>query len=497
MAGHSHLLSPLTMAESLTAGTTGALTHPKHLQVLSDELVQLWRKDPGWPRRLMVFMPPRHGKSETCSHWYPAWNLALDPATKIILCSYADELAAQFGRFTRRTVEKHLPVLGVRIQEDSRAVHRWETKDGGGMITAGVGGPISGKGGDLLIIDDPVKNADEAASPTIKEKIWNWYTTTFLTRGESPDTLMLLIMTRWAVDDLAGRILDGEEGHLWRVVSLPGEAKEDDPLGRSEGEPLWDKFGSDFYASRRREMGAVQFGALYQQEPVPDSGLAIPEAWWRYYDKLPDEFDQIVLSWDTTVKDLASSDYCCGGAWGRSGADYYLLDLTHERLNFPDTCDAIRQMKQRFPTCRQVLIEEAASGPQVIQVLAHEIPGIVPIPPVGAKSVRLHWAVNSVAGLIEAGRVYLPEGHRLVKELTKEFKDFPNGKHDDYVDMTTQGLNFLQPRGWTYEGKKAREVKPPENAQEAMSRDYWGKIHKRLKDAEKGQPEKFDSLPGF
>ena len=130
-------------------------------------------------------------------------------------------------------------------------------------------------------------------------------------------------------------------------------------------------------------------------------------------------------------------------------------------------------------------------------MLAHEMPGIVPIPPVGAKSVRLHWAVNSVAGLIEDKRVFLPRASRHSKELVKEFKDFPSGKHDDYVDMMTQGLNFLQPRGWNFEGAEKRKVEPPKNSHEAMSRDFWGKIHKRLGDIEKHQPERLDEMPGF
>lgn len=498
MAGHSHLLSPLTMAESLTAQSKKPLGHPLHLQVLADELVQLWKGEPGWPRRLMVFMPPRHGKSETCSHWFPAWNLALDPSLKIILCSHTAELAVDYGRATRRTVEEHLPVLGVRLMEDSRAVHRWQTKDGGGMVTAGVGGPITGKGGDLLIIDDVLKNAEDAASPTIKQKIWDWYVTTFVTRAEAPDTPMVLIMTRWAVDDLAGRILDSEDGPNWRVVSLPGLAEEGDPIGRVEGQALWpEKFDEEFYADRRKTMGKVAFGALYQQRPVPEEGLAIPPEWWQWYDKEPEAFDEILFSWDTTFKDLATSDFVCGGAWGRVGAGYYLLDIVHERMNTPETMRQIRAMRLRRPDGRRTLIEEAASGPSIIQLMAHEIPGIVPIPPVGSKSVRLHWAVNSVAGLIEAGQVFLPRANRYAKELVKEFKDFPNGKHDDYVDMSTQALRHLMPHGWVHEGRKAREVKPPENALEEMSQKYWAKIHDRLKAIEKHQPDRLYDMPGF
>jgi hypothetical protein len=325
------------------------------------------------------------------------------------------------------------------------------------MVTAGVGGPITGKGGDLLIIDDVLKNAEDAASPTIKQKIWDWYVTTFVTRAEAPDTPMVLIMTRWAVDDLAGRILDSEDGPNWRVVSLPGLAEEGDPIGRVEGQALWpEKFDEEFYADRRKTMGKVAFGALYQQRPVPEEGLAIPPEWWQWYDKEPEAFDEILFSWDTTFKDLATSDFVCGGAWGRVGAGYYLLDIVHERMNTPETMRQIRAMRLRRPDGRRTLIE-----------------------------------------LIEAGQVFLPRANRYAKELVKEFKDFPNGKHDDYVDMSTQALRHLMPHGWVHEGRKAREVKPPENALEEMSQKYWAKIHDRLKAIEKHQPDRLYDMPGF
>jgi predicted phage terminase large subunit-like protein len=481
---HEHLLSPLQLGIALTTDDKEPLGAPRHLKLLSDELVQLWKREPGWPRKLMVFMPPRNGKSETCSHWFPTWNWALDPATKVIFTSYESEFAAGYGRACRRTVEKHMPVIGVKLMEDSKASHRWETSAGGGMETAGVGGPITGKGCHLLIVDDPVKNAEEATSKVIKDKVWEWWKTTALTRLDRMDSICVLIMTRWAQDDLAGRILASETADQWRVVSLPALAEADDPLGRTPGEALWpDRFNEEWLAIRLKEMSSAPFAALYQQRPAPAEGFAISPEWWQWYDEPPklEDFDEILQSWDLTFKAIATSDFVCGGVIGRIGGDYYVLDCVHDRLNTPETIRAIQAVSKRWPTAYRKLIEEAASGPAVIQLLSHEMPGIAPIPPVGSKAVRLHWGVSSVAGLIEGRRVWLPASARWAKELVNEFRDFPNAAHDDYVDMLTQGLTYLMPRGWVAESAALRAEKPPQTTREVLDRKLWKKIHEKIK----------------
>ncbi len=493
---HSHLLSPLSLGIALTAGTLKPHYAPKHLQLLDQELVQLWRKEPGWPRNLMVFMPPGHAKSETCSHWLPAWALALDPTWRVIFASYEADFAKKWGRDTRTTCEEFMPLLGVRIMDDTRAGHRWETKEGGGMVTAGVQGPVMGRRGDLLICDDPIKNAQEAGSVKIKEAAWDWWNTTFMTRRDSPDSLVVLIMTRWALDDIAGRILSGETADEWRVISLAALAEPEDVLDREEHEALWpEKFPRDFLESTRRAMGTPTFNALYQQHPVPLEGFAIDPSWWQWYDEVPDHFDQIILSWDTTFKDVATSDFVCGGAIGRAGNRFYALDCVHLRMNTPSTIREIRAMNTRWPQNKVILIEEAASGPSIIQLLHHELPHILPVPTTGGgKQIRLHWQVNSVAGLIENRQVYLPNGSRWARELVNEFRDFPLAPHDDFVDMLTQGLNFLQPRGWSFERKQAGKIEPPKSERERMSRDMWRKIHKGMKKREKDVP--LTAFPG-
>jgi len=199
-SSYAHLLSPLALAMAATASDPRPYTYAAHLDLLSQKLVKLRMREPGTARSLLVTMPPRHGKSELCSHWFPAWAIAVEPADKVILTSYEAEFAASWGRKVRRSVHDHYPILGARIMEDSRAAHRWETGDGGGMTTAGVGGPITGRGAPILICDDPIKNAEEANSKVLRDSLWEWWTTTFLTRmepdhhGNEPIVILILCM---------------------------------------------------------------------------------------------------------------------------------------------------------------------------------------------------------------------------------------------------------------------------------------------------------------
>jgi predicted phage terminase large subunit-like protein len=421
---------------------------------------------------------PTHN-SEMCSHWFPVWGLGLDPTTKIILASYEAEFAKTWGRKTRGSVHDGYPMLGARIVEDSRAAHRWETTAGGGMVTAGVGGPITGRGCNIGIVDDPIKNAEEANSEVIRQNIWDWWTTTFLTRLE-PDRqgrepIVILIMTRWHEDDLAGRIMASEEFKLWRHINLPALAEPDDALGRLEGEALWpERFNETTLAGKHAEGGSRAFAALYQQRPSPAEGSAIQKAWWKWYDDAPplDEFDQIVQSWDPTFKDASSSDFVAGGVWGRKGSDFYLLDCEHRRLNGPDTLKAIATMDERWPRARYLLIEDSASGTMIGQILHRERGHVIMVQTKGrSKEVRLHWGVNSVAAIIERGRVWLPRGRTFSMKLVEEAANFPHGTHDDLLDMAVQAIQHLMPAAWADEGMaaEARRNAAPATPREAYN----------------------------
>jgi predicted phage terminase large subunit-like protein len=474
---YAHLLSPLALAVTATRDDPQPYVHARHLEMLSDRLVRLHAREPGQPRRLLVTMPPRHGKSELCSHWFPVWGLALDPTTKIILASYEAEFAKTWGRKARRSMTDAYPMVGSRIVDDSRAAHRWETTAGGGMCTAGVGGPITGRGGNILICDDPIKNAEEANSQTIRDNIWEWWTTTFLTRLE-PDRLgrepiVILIMTRWHEDDLAGRIMASEEFKFWDHLNLPALAEPEDELGRREGEALWpERFSEATLESRRQEIGTRAFTALYQQRPSPAEGAAILRSWWQWYDDAPplDEFDQIIQSWDPTFKDAASSDFVAGGVLGRMHDAFYVLDCEHNRLNGPGTLDAIYGMDRAWPRARYLLMEDSASGSMIGQLLQRERGYVVMIGTKGrSKEVRLHWGVNSVAAVIQRGKVFLPRGRSWAMKLVDEAANFPNGQHDDLIDMLVQAIEYLMPAAWASQSiaEAAARRAPPNTPREA------------------------------
>lgn len=473
------LLSPAALATTLTKLDTDPWYAYEHHRLLSRELVALHARLPGARRHLMVMMPPRHGKSELCSHWFPVWNYALDPRCKIIMCSHSQELATKFSRSVRKTVREHYPMIGARMLEDSRAAHRWETTEGGDMFAAGIGGGISGRGANVLILDDPVKDAEAANSQQIRENTWDWWQTTFLSR-RAPDAIVLLIMTRWHEDDLAGRLLR-EEPELWQVLKLPALAEEDDPLGRQPGAALWPvnvdgevrKDFDEVGLALTKKRGSRAFNALYQQRPSGVEGLGIERAWWRWYDedpqKVAEQCDVVIQSWDTTFKDTDSSDFVAGLVLGRLGQRVFILDAMQEHLNAPNTMRAIRGMKQKWPQAKRILIEESANGPAIIQMMEAELPGIMPVRAKGSKTVRLHWGVSSVAGFIEDGNVFLPRKHvkhsdeakchvEVANELQAEGAAFPHGAHDDLVDACVQGVSFLIPQGWAALRKWGKEI---------------------------------------
>lgn len=238
-----------------------------HLNYLSHKLMELVEK----PLRLLVSVPPRHGKSELVSHWLPVWFIANWPSHRVIEVSYEADFASTWGRKARDTILGNSQGLGVKIREDIQATNAWETVEGGGMITAGVGGPITGRGANLLVIDDPIKNWEEAHSVTVREAIWNWYRSTARPRLE-PEGSIVIMMARWHREDLIGRLLL-EDKEPWDYFALPALAQKDDPLGRVVGIPLWpERYGLDALEKTRLDIGEDAWKSLYQQAPETVAG---------------------------------------------------------------------------------------------------------------------------------------------------------------------------------------------------------------------------------
>ena len=276
--------------------------------------------------RIVLSVPPRHGKSWLVSKFTPVWYLTLNPDHNVILTSYEAGFAASWGRTVRNIMQENAVKLGVDISNDSHAADRWNTTEGGGMVTAGVGGPITGKGGDLIIIDDPVKNWEDAMSHTMRQRAIDWWQSTLYTRAE-PNASIIVLMTRWHENDLAGWLLSPENENFkdWKEIRLPAAAEFNDPMGRAMDEPLCpERYGKEALASIKTSVGSQKWAALYQQRPSALEGNIIQRAWLKYYTSAPTHADEWIQSWDLTFTGKSTSDFVVGQCWCRVGSQKYL-----------------------------------------------------------------------------------------------------------------------------------------------------------------------------
>lgn len=408
-------------------------------QLLAEKLEAVERGD---IQRLIVTMPPRHGKSMTITETFPSWFLGRSPNKRVIISGYGDSLAQRFGRYNRRKIEEFgEDIFDIKVSRDNSSVTNWGLEGHrGGILSSGIGGTITGEGADLLIIDDPIKNRQEANSITYREKVWQEWQNTLLTRLTSTGRV-IIIMTRWHEDDLVGRLLKQESGK-WEVINLPALAEsENDLLGRQIGEALCPELGFDeaWAAEKKKEVGSQTWAALYQQRPSPQEGGILKRGWWKFYKQPPGDFHEIIQSWDMAFKDTQKSDYVVGQVWGRVGANKYLLDQVRGRMDFVTTLNAVRSLSAKWPEARKKLIEEKANGAAVIATLKNEISGLIPRNPTDSKEAR----AVAVSPEIEAGNVYLPDPSiaSWVHDFIEECAAFPNSTHDDQVDAMTQALN--------------------------------------------------------
>lgn len=413
----------------------GYYRHAAHTLLICERLQELVEEG---KKRIMVFMPPRHGKSMTVTETFPSYYLGRNPDKRVIISAYSDDLAIDFSRRNRQKVEEYgREIFGVKVAKDKAAVKAWDIAEHrGGLVAAGIGGTITGKGADVLLIDDPVKNDAEAQSITYRDRVYNEYKSTLLTRLQAGGSV-ILIMTRWHEDDLAGRLL--AESKEWNVISLPAECdSEDDLLRRQIGDPLWADGGYDkaWIAESKIALGSRVWTSLYQQRPSVEKGNIFKRDWFKRYSKLPEHIDYWTQSWDFTFKDSSSNDYVCGGVWAKSGANHYLVYRIKERIDFVKSLEAIQRVTALYPQAAAKLVEEKANGAAIISMLRSKLPGIIPINPTASKEGR----ANSVTPFFEAGNVYIPSDAVWAEDYINELLSFPNGAHDDQVDMTSQYL---------------------------------------------------------
>ncbi|MFP5236978.1 MAG: phage terminase large subunit [Acidobacteriota bacterium] len=410
----------------------------KHHSLLMRKLEAV---EAGKIRRLMIFMPPRMGKSCTTSEIFPAWYLGRHPDRSIITASYSQEFVEGFGRKVRNyaadpRTRAVFPEL--QLAEDSQSVRRFDTTAGGSYFAVGRGGAITGRGGHLLLIDDPIKDMEEARSETIRRQLHDWYSSVLYTRRQ-PETAIVLVQTRWHCDDLAGHLLREQPEENWEILNLPAIAEVDEGW-RKPGAALWpERFPLEELESTRRVLGSAAWSALYQQRPVPEEGAIFKAEWWQRYDELP-EFSQIILSADTAFKAGAANDYSVVTVWGVAKNGFYLLHVWRARAEFPQLKRQLESMGAQFNP-HVVLVEDKASGQSLIQELRQSTR--LPIRPVKVDADKVTRA-HAVSPLVEAGRVFLPKAAPWLADFLDELATFPSGAHDDIVDSTTQALNYLR-----------------------------------------------------
>lgn len=421
----------------------------RHLNLLTQKLLDV---ADGRCKRLMVFMPPRHGKSELCSHFFPAWYLGNFPQRQIILASYGADLATSFGRKARDVLTEFGPsVFGVTLKKDSLAANRWETTQGGIMVTAGVGGPITGRGANILLIDDPVENAEQSRSITIRERAWDWYRSTAYTRLE-PEGAIVLIMTRWNEDDLAGRLLKKaqEDGEPWEILRLPAIAGPDDQLGRQPGEALWPaRFPLERLEEIRRTTEAYWWSALFDQNPQPEGGTEWPVDYFGpdlWFSEWPTRLRFKVLALDPSKgKNAKFGDYSAFVMAGVDDEGKIWIDCTQEVIPTPKIVQVgIGLVRDWHP---EAFVVETNLWQEL---LAAEF-----LREANSKSIHLPiWGINNsvnkevrirrLGPWFHQKKLRLKGDSKGCRLLVEQARQFPAGAHDDGLDSLEMAIRMIR-----------------------------------------------------
>lgn len=388
-------------------------------------------------------MPPQHGKSQCVTESLPSWYLGNYPHKRVIEVSYGDDLAQRFGRRNKeKLIEFGKQIFDIELSKVSDTDFEIKTHKGS-MISKGIMAGLTGNPADLIIIDDPIKNRQEAESETYRSRIWEEFLNSIYTRLSS-NGVIVLIMTRWHEDDLAGRLLQ-HMANKCLEINIPLEAEENDILGRNIGDSLFPAIGKDnewlqeFKQAYTTQEGGRSWNALMQGRPTAQEGNMLKRNWWKYYDKLPDTVDRMYISVDASFKDSDTSDFVACQVWGMDNIDCYLIDQIKERMDLPTTITAIETLKTKYPIVKRIFIEDKANGSAIISIMQKKHSGIIPVEPMGGKIAR----ASAVSAHIESGHVYLPKFGAFTNDFVNECSAFPNGSHDDQVDAMTQAINRM------------------------------------------------------
>jgi predicted phage terminase large subunit-like protein len=423
-----------------------AFVYGPHLDLIADRLDRVRR---GEIKRLIINIPPRNLKSISASVALPAFILGHDPKKEIICASYAQDLADKhaFDCLAVMRSKCYQKIFPTRIA-GRKARNDFTTTKGGGRMATSVGGVLTGRGADIIIIDDPLK-PEQALSELSRTAVNRWLDNTLLSRlNDKESGAIIIIMQRLHADDLTGHVL--EQGG-WEILSLPAIAEEDEAyeykmigerktFTRKKGEALHpEREPLETLLKLKATLGEYNFAGQYQQRPAPEGGGLVKAEWFSRYDYVPSHFDLTIHSWDTASKQTELADYSVGTVWGVLDDKMYLLNIFREKLDYPRLKHAVKSYSMSYNP-DVILIEDKASGTQLIQELKYDgMWNVKGITPTGDKIMRLH----AQTARIEAGLVLLPQEALWLEEYLKEITTFPYGKHDDQVDSTAQALQYM------------------------------------------------------
>jgi predicted phage terminase large subunit-like protein len=397
-------------------------------------------------KRIIINMAPRHTKSEFSSYLLPAWMIGRNPKLKIIQATHTTELAVRFGRKAKHLIdsEEYQKIYPTKLREDSKAAGRWETNEGGEYFAAGVGGSITGRGADLLIIDDPHSEQD-ALNVNALDRTWEWYTSGPRQRLQ-PGGIIVVVMTRWNMKDLTGRLINAQKeakADQWEVIEFPAILP--------NNKPVWPEYWKlEELESVKASLSIGKWNAQYQQNPTAEEGSIIKREWWNLWDKDLPPLYHVIQSYDTAFLKKETADYSAITTWGvfypteDSGPNLILLDVVKDRFEFPELRRvALEQYNYWKP--ESVIVEGKASGmPLTFELRKQGIPVINYTPSRGNDK---HARVNAVAPLFEAGQIWATDD-KFSEEVIEECAAFPYGDHDDLVDSMTQAVMRFRQGGF-------------------------------------------------
>jgi len=419
----------------------GSFISGRHHKIMADAFERVAN---GELKRLIINMPPRHTKSEFASYLFPAWFLGKFPEKKIIQTAHTAELAVGFGRKVRNLVntEGYQEIFPTKLSSDSKAAGRWNTHAGGDYFAIGVGGAVTGKGADVLIIDDPHSEQEAMqGNPEVYDRVFEWYGSGPRQRLQ-PGGSIIIVMTRWSKKDLTGQILANSmkrDGDEWEVIEFPALLP--------SGNPLWEEFWSKKELEAiKAEIPVSKWEAQYQQNPTSEEGAIIKREMWKIWDKEEPPFcDYIIQSWDTAFEKNNRADYSACTTWGvfyrvnaegREIPNIILLDAFKERMEFPELKQKAKEMYMEWEPDNLIVEKKAAGAPLIYELRQLGIPLQEYTPSKGSDKIA---RVNAISDMFASGFVWCP-ATRWAEEVMEECAAFPNGEHDDIVDSTSQAL---------------------------------------------------------